>query len=261
MPKSKKEKPEKKVKASGKGVKMADMSEGAVIIDEAKLEEQLKEEIKTPEVSAEEKVQAKAPVKPPKTRGKKYQNAKSMVDKNKSYLIKEALGLLKKINEDAKFKQTLEIHLNVLTKGLSGEVSLPYFKGKQRKIVIFDDKLFEEIKAGKVNFDVLLATPTDMPRILPLAKVLGPKGLMPNPKNGSVSPDPKKAMEKFSSGAVVFKTEKDFPLIHTSFGKINQPEEELIANFEAFIKAVQPKNITKAIIKTTMSPGIKILIS
>lgn len=256
MPKTKKEdsKKEKKIKSSGKGEKVADMSAGAVIIDEEKLKEELAKEAKTPA----------SPVSPKggrggqKVRGKKYQAAKSQIDKNTVLGPKEAFELLKKIVEGAKFDQTVEIHLNVLTKGLSGEVSLPHFKGKERKIAIFDDGLATEIKSGKIKFDVLLATPADMPKILPLAKILGPKGLMPNPKNGTISPDPQKAKEKISGGALFFKTEKDFPLIHSAIGKIKQPNEELVANFETFIKAVNPKNISKAVIKSTMSPAIKI---
>ncbi len=84
---------------------------------------------------------------------------------------------------------------------------------------------------------------------------------MPNPKNGTVSPDPKKAMEKFSAGALFFKTEKDFPLIHVAIGKANQPEKELIANLETLLKAVNPKNITKAVVKSTMSPAIAFIAS
>lgn len=250
MPKEKKDKKSKKekvkkVKASGKGVKMADMSATAVIID----------------------VGAQLPVRPladdapapktPRVRGKNYLQAKKMIDKSKVYPIKEAIELLKKLSL-AKFDQTVELHLNVLEKGLFGEVNLPYFKGKARKIAIFTDELGVEIKSGKINFDILLATPSDMPKILPLAKILGPKGLMPNPKNGTVVPIPEKALEKFGAGAVHFKTEKDFPLIHTVVGKLNQPTEELTANFEVFIKAVKPQNITKAVIKSTMSPSVKI---
>lgn len=244
----------KKVKSSGKGEKVADMSEETVVVDEEELKKQLAEEVKAPASSALRRDGRGGQ----KVRGKKYQAAKNQINKNTVLGPKEAFELLKKIVEGTKFNQTVEIHLNILTKGLSGEVSLPHFKGKERKIAVFDDGLGTEIKTGKINFDVLLATPADMPKILPLAKILGPKGLMPNPKNGTISPDPKKAIEKFSKGALFFKTEKDFPLIHAAIGKIKQPSKELVANYEAFIKAVNPKNITKSIIKSTMSPAIKV---
>jgi len=252
MPKTKKEKPEKKVKSSGKGEKVADMTEGTVIINEEELAKELAKEVKAP---ASPKTASRGGQK---VRGKKYQAVKNQIKQNTILKPADAFELLKKIAAESKFNQTVEVHLNVLTKGLSGEVNLPHYKGKERKIAVFNDSLATEIKSGKISFDVLLATPADMPKILPLAKILGPKGLMPNPKNGTISPDPKKAMEKFSGGALFFKTEKDFPLIHVAIGKIKQPNEELMANFEAFIKAVNPKNITKAVVKSTMSPAIKI---
>ena len=246
MPKEKKDKKikkeaTKKVKASGKGIKTADMSADAVIID----------------VGAHHDAPVSNISKAPRVRGKNYLQAKKMIDKSKIYPVKEAIELLKKLSL-AKFDQTIELHLNVLEKGLFGEANLPHFKGKARKIAIVSDAIGAEIKSGKSNFDILLATPADMPKILPLAKILGPKGLMPNPKNGTVVSNPEKAMEKFGTGAVHFKTEKDFPLIHAAIGKIKQPSKELVANYEAFIKAVNPKNITKSIIKSTMSPAIKV---
>lgn len=234
----------KKVKSSGKGEKFADMSAGPVIEEPV-----LAEDVGT---------QRAAPaLKEPRVRGKKYQDVKKMVDPNKTYSIKEAFELLKKISF-GKNPSTVEAHFNVLEKGLSGEVNLPFSAGKTRKVVIFSPELAEEIKAGKINFDVLLAAPTDMPKILPLAKVLGPKGLMPSPKSNTLVPDPQKALANFPASAAAYKTEKDFPLIHTVIGKLNQPAEELQANFEALVKAINSKNIKKAILKSTMSPGIKI---
>ena len=239
----------KKVKSSGKGEKFADMSATAVVIDEESLEKELTQEVKTEKKGRQ-----------PKARGKKYQDLKKLVDKTKSYTPKEAFELLKKISL-AKFGGSVEVHLNVIDKNLSGEAKLPYFKGKAMKVAIFDEKLLEEIKAGKINFDILLATPADMSKIMPLAKILGPKGLLPNPKNGTITPDPEKAAEKLSGNALRYKTEKDFPLVHIVIGKISQPVEELTANFEALIKAINPKNIKKGYLKSTMSPSIKVSLS
>jgi len=243
----KEEKPEKKAKSTGKGEKFADMSAGEVIIDEAALEKQLGENIKV-----EEKKE-----KQPKVRGKNYLASKKQIDKAKSYPPKDAIELLKKIST-AKNSGTVELHLNVIEKGLSGEAKLPHFEGKALKVAIFNDELLEEIKAGKINFDVLLATVADMEHIMPLAKILGPKGLLPNPKNGTIIPDPKKAAEKFSGNALRYKTEKDFPLIHTVIGKLSQPTEELVANINALVKAIDPKKIKKAFLKSPMSPSIKV---
>lgn len=243
MAKDKDKKDKTVKKASGKGERFVDMSTSDVVVDEAALQENLKKE------SVEEKK--------PKQRGKKYQDVKVKVDSSKSYSPKEAFELLKKVSF-SKSNSTVEIHLNVAEKGLSGEVSLPHSTGKARKVAIFSDELAEQIKTGKIDFDVLLATAADMPKILPLAKALGPKGLMPNPKNGTLVPDPKKALENFSGNTVQYKTEKDFPLIHTVIGKVDQPTEELTENIKALIKAVNPKNIKKAVVKSTMSPGIKV---
>jgi large subunit ribosomal protein L1 len=247
MPQEKKPKTEKtkKVVKAGKGERFADMSAGAVIIDEAAIKKDL------------EAPQEVKKAREPKVRGKQYQAAKKLVNQSKAYSPKEALELVKKTTF-GKFKGTMEAHLNVWEKGLSGEVSLPHFAGKARRVVVFNDEVGSEIKAGKVNFDVLLASPADMPKILPLAKILGPKGLMPNPKNGTLVPDPEKALKNFSGNALHYQTEKDFPIIHTVVGKVEQPTEELLENYQALIKAINPKNIKKAVIKSTMSPGIKV---
>lgn len=245
MPKTKKtdEKAKTVKKATGKGERFADMSEGAPIIDESSLTKALEtEEVSSP--------------KGPKVRGKKYQAAKAKIEP-RAYSPKEAFELLKKVSF-GQFKGTVEAHLNVTEKNLSGEVALPHFAGKARKVVVFDNQIAEELKEGKINFDVLLASAADMPKILPFAKLLGPRGLMPNPKNGTLVPDPAKALANFAGNSLRFKTEKDFPLIHLAIGKVDQPAEELAENLEALIKAVNPKNIKKIVVKSTMSPGIKV---
>jgi len=254
MPKEKKEKT-KKTKSSGKGERFADMSATAIVIDETALEKGLKESIKAP--PAGEAKEDKKPVKALKVRGKKYQEAKKKIDSKIKYDIKEAIKLLKQVSL-AKFNGTVEAHLNVLEKGLGGETELPYFQAKAKKVVVFDDSIAENLKSGKIDFDVLLATAADMPKILPFAKLLGPKGLMPNPKNGTLVTDPKEALANFSGNALHYQTEKDSPIIHTVIGKLDQPDEELVANFQALIKAINPSKIKKAVLKSTMSPGIKV---
>ncbi|MGI5826499.1 MAG: hypothetical protein ACOX50_03740 [Patescibacteria group bacterium] len=240
MAKDKKVKEDKKTaKSTGKGEKFADMSADVVIADEAGAEE------------------TKKSTKEPKVRGKKYQELRAKIDLNKTYSPKEAFDLLKEVSF-GKNPKAIEAHINVAEKGLSGDVNLPHFAGKQRKVAIFSDELAAEIKEGKVNFDVLIASPADMPKILPLAKVLGPKGLMPNPKNGTLAPDPQKAAESFSASSLHYKTEKDFPIIHTVVGKADQPTEELVENYQTLVKAINPKNIKKVVVKSTMSPGVKV---
>ncbi len=166
--KEKKETKDKKIKKSGKGIKTADMAADAVIISEPS-ETEWGKEVK------------EASKKIAKLRGKTYLKNKKTVE-GKAFSSKEAFELLKKVSY-SKFPGTVEVHLNLFDKGISGDVKLPHFEGKAQKIAIFDEKIAAEIKLGKVNFDVLIATPADMPKITPLAKVLGPKGLMPNPKN------------------------------------------------------------------------------
>ncbi len=255
MPKTKKtdEKEKKTVKkATGKGEKFADMSATAVVIDESAF------------AKASESKTTEEKIKAPRIRGKNYLNAKKLVDRTKSYTLKEALALIKK-SSVGKTNWTMEAHFNVNEKGLSGEVTLPHYQGKAKKVAVFDEKVAEALKNGKIDFEVLLATTADMPKILPFAKLLGPKGLMPNPKNGTLVSDLpagrqvlEKALVNFAGNAIRFKTEKDFPVVHTVFGKVNQPEKELVANFEALIKAINSLNIKRTVIKSTMSPGIRI---
>ena len=113
-------------------------------------------------------------------------------------------------------------------------------------------------KTGKIDFDILVATPVMMPKFVPFARLLGPKGLMPNPKNGTLVTDPKKA-KGFSAGTVTLKTEKEAPLIHTVVGKNSQTDKEIEENIEAVFKALGGgKQIVRAFIKSTMSPSVKL---
>lgn len=239
-----------KVPGLAGGQRVKDMSSTAVIIEEPVLTEVAEgsKETKAPKVKKTQKI-----------RGKKYQNAKKMIDKNKIYSLEEAIKLVKK-SSYSKFGGSIEAHFNVSKKGLSGEAQLPYLKGKEKKVAIVNPEILEKIKAGKFDFDVLLATPADMPKLVPFAKVLGPKGLMPNPKNGTIVPDPEKAKAKFGEPKFTYKTESDFPLIHTIIGKFDQKDEELITNFKALVKAIGPTNIQKTFIKASMGPGIKVKI-
>ena len=135
---------------------------------------------------------------------------------------------------------------------------MPHGTGKQSKVAILTDEVIKLIEQGKIDFDVLIARPTDMPKLVKFAKVLGPKGLMPNPKAGTVSEKPEEAVKKFTSGVIRFKTEAKFPLLHQSIGKLSFRDEQLVDNIAVFLKAVKPQNITTVYLKSTMSPAIKI---
>jgi len=97
-----------------------------------------------------------------------------------------------------------------------------------------------------------------MPKILPFAKLLGPKGLLPNPQNGTLVSDPQKASQNIAVSAIRVKTEKEAPVVHLAIGKLAQKEEELLANLQTVISAINPQNIKKAFLKSTMSPSLKL---
>ena len=191
---------------------------------------------------------------------KRYQQAAKLIDKTKAYSIKQAITLLRKVSL-SRFNGTIEAHINLKDVGVFGEVNLPHGTGKKIKIAIADAKLLAKIEKNKIDFDVLLATPEIMPKLAKFGKLLGPKGLMPNPKMGTITDDPEKKAKELSKGKTLFKTEKKAPIIHFAFGKMDFKDVQLIENFQALIKTIGPTKIKKVIIKSTMSPGIKVEVS
>ena len=218
-------------------------------------------ETENPETEIETKVNSKKAGKQvvEKVRGKKYVEAKSKLDHEKFHKISEAVALVKQTSY-SKFDGTMELHLVVKKTGTSAQVSLPHQAGRVKKIEIANDDTIEKLKAGKIDFDVLVATSDMMPKLVPFARLLGPKGLMPNPKNGTLVNDPKK-LGSFSTATVTLKTEREAPLIHAVVGKVSQKDEEITENIEAVIKALGgDKQIVRAFVKGTMSPAAKIKI-
>lgn len=197
-------------------------------------------------------------VKRKKVRGKRYLSSRKKINKNKLYPIKEAIKLVKQASY-CKFEETMEMHLVVKKTGILEKVSLPHPAGKQKRIEVASDKTIEKLKNGKIDFDILLATPEMMPKLIPFAKILGPKGLMPNPKNSTIIKSPEDA-KKFSANSIVVKTEKDQPVIHTVVGKVNQEDSKLEENINAILSVLNRKQILKAYLKSTMSPSVKLLI-
>jgi len=191
--------------------------------------------------------------------GKAIRAAKSKVDSQKKYEIVDAVKLLKATNI-TKFKSTVTLHLNLVTKDAPTRVELtfPHMAGAAKKVAIVSDELLKDIEKGKIDFDILVTTPAFMPKLAKFAKVLGPKGLMPSPKAGTVTPDPEKKAKEFAAGKTMVKAEAKFPLMHVTIGKIDQPEAELVANIKALLEAIKLKNVTKATLASTMSPGIKL---
>ncbi len=207
----------------------------------------------------QEEVKEQKKTKEPKVRGKKYQEVKTKIESGKNYEISEAIKLVKETSY-SKFEGTVELHLIVKKTGIQANVTLPYSSGKQKRIEIANEETITKLQTGKIDFDVLLATAEIMPKLVPFARILGPKGLMPNPKNGTLIKNEKEAV-KFSGNSLTLKTEKEAPLIHTIVGKVNQDIKELTENTEAILKALGgSKQIIKAYMKATMGPSIRLQI-
>lgn len=198
----------------------------------------------------------------------KYTEKAALVDRNKIYSLSEALALLPKLTI-TKFDETVELHINTTAKGISGQISLPHGTGKQIRVAIINpsedtkaaDELIKAIEGGTIDFDVLIATPDAMPRLARVARVLGPRGLMPNPKNGTVTPNPEEVAKKFEGGQMNYKTEAKFPILHMVVGKVSFGDKKLEENIKVAIKTVSIKNIRNVTLKSTMSPGMRLDVS
>ncbi|MCL6096319.1 MAG: 50S ribosomal protein L1 [Patescibacteria group bacterium] len=220
-----------------------------------------------PEIEAkEEKTETPEPKKEKKEKFQKKQKAfhsnhySSLlvkVDRSKTYPLSEALGLLLQLQRN-KFDETVELHINTLTGGISGNVTLPHGTGKKTKVAVVTDALIAEIEKGIINFDVLVAVPQMMAKLAKVAKVLGPRGLMPNPKTGTITDKPEELVKKYEGGQINFKTEGKAPILHLTVGKMSFGAKKLEENIESLLKAVKKSNIVNITLKSTMSPGIKI---
>lgn len=205
-----------------------------------------------------------------KPRSKKYQELVRDLDRNKAYLLNEAVETVKKLSY-TKFTGNLEAHVNTSTTGIRGLVSLPFASGKKLNIVAFgkgtensgadiigSDETIEGISKGKIDFDILVTTPEWMPKLARIARILGPRGLMPNPKNGTITDDLKKTVEGFQAGKTEYKTEPKAPVIHIALGKLNQPTEELMANIKTLLQTLGKSRVKKVTLSPTMGPSVKL---
>lgn len=256
----------KKVKVEGVGMKGGQrvaVIEGTDINPEFK---KLIDEVESGETVEESAKKQAKKAKKVRVRSKRYVEKASLVEKNKQYPLSDAVSLVKQTSL-TKFDGTVEIHINLNPQSLGdkkdmrGSVSLPHGTGKEVKVAIADDEVLSDIEAGKINFDILVAHPSMMAKLAKVARVLGPKGLMPNPKNGTVSPDPEKRAKELSQGQVNFKTEPDQPIIHMIVGKVSFEDKKLMENLEAVIKAVGANKISRATLTATMGPGVKLTLS
>ncbi len=249
----------------------------------------VKEARKASKAEAEEKPKVQA--KPPRTRferaGKKYREVAKLIEANKVYSLSEAIDLVTKTNP-AKFDAAVEMHLNLgvdptqADQNIRGVISLPAGTGKSVRVAVFadeaeakkaesagadiagSDKLGALLEKGEVNFDILIATPTLMPQLGKYAKLLGPKGLMPNPKSGTVTANTASAVKEAKAGRLEYRVDS-VGIVHVAIGKVSFGPEKLLSNAEALmttIRSAKPGSVKGVYIKTisvstTMGPGIK----
>ncbi len=226
-----------------------------------------------------------------KVQGKKYREIAKLVDPKALYTPDEALQLVKKATF-VRFDPSVEIHIvtglrpEKAEQQLRGVVTLPHGTGKTLRILVFakgpdEEKaqkagadfvgnidLIQKIQKGWLDFDVAISTPDMMGEVGKLGKFLGTKGLMPNPKKGTISKDVDKAVENFKKGTVEYRLEKQ-PIIHTYFGKLSFSLEQLSGNLAALVDAIvrakpaaaKGQYIKSATINATMGPGIRLDVS
>ncbi len=258
---TKKSKKEKVEHVGLKGGERVVMVEGTELSPETK---KLIEEVESGETVEETKKKTRK--QKVRVRGKRYQEVVKLVDKNKTYPLSEAIDLVKKTSL-TKFDGTVELHVNLNPLSLGEKkdfrtsVKLPHGTGKTIRVAVADDALLSKIETGKIDFDILVAHPTMMAKLAKVAKILGPKGLMPNPKTGTVSPDPEKRAKELNQGEVNIKTEPDQPILHLTVGKVSFEEKQLSDNVKAYLSAIGASKISKATLTSSMGPGIKIVVS
>lgn len=215
------------------------------------------EEVKEKKPKAKKRKQGKA-----KVRSKKYQQVKALIDPKKKYEIAEALELVKKTSM-TKFDGNVEVHIRLLGKSgkpeqARGLLKYPHSTGKKTTVVILDDKMVEGITAsGKAPADIYVATPELMPKIAKLAKILGPKGKMPNPKAGTITADPEKTKKELEAGQTEYKTDS-YGIIHQIIGKISGKTNELEENFSALLDVLPQDKIVSVNLCATMGPSVKV---
>jgi large subunit ribosomal protein L1 len=221
-------------------------------------------------------------------KGKRLRAALGAVDRERLYPLAEAVAAVK-AHATAKFDETVEVALNLgvdprhADQMVRGTVNLPHGTGKTLRVAVFAkgdradearaagadlvgaEDLAEQVQGGTIDFDRCIATPDMMPLVGRLGRILGPRGLMPNPKLGTVTPNVREAVEAAKGGQVQFKVEKA-GIVHAGVGKASFDEAKLAANVKAFVDAINRAKPTgakgtylkKAHISSTMGPGIKL---
>ncbi len=220
--------------------------------------------------------------------GKRLENLKKKIDLEKVYSYKEGVELIKKAST-ARFDETIEVHIKLginpkhSDQQVRGTVVLPHGSGKTKKVAVIakgekvseaqkagadvcgGTELISEILAGKINFDVLTVTPDMMKDVAKLGKILGPKGLMPNPKSGTVTFEIERTVKELKAGRVEFKSDSQ-GIVHVPVGRSSFPTENLVDNIKALVEAVvrnkpqasKGSYFQSIYITSTMGPGIKL---
>ncbi len=219
---------------------------------------------------------------------KKFKKINKEVEKNKIHKLEDAIAISqnfssKKFNESLDISVVLGIDAKKSDQQIRGVISLPKMPEKKVKIAVFaegddadkakkagadiagGDELIESIKKGELNFDKCISTPKMMVKVSALGQILGPKGLMPNPKLGTVTNDVSEAIQKIRAGQIEFKTDKA-GIIHTSIGKISFSKDELMKNISFLMDEIKKKKpegskgiyIKKFYINSTMGPGLQV---
>jgi large subunit ribosomal protein L1 len=238
---------------------------------------------------AESKKPAKKPTRPKVERaGKKFREAAKLIEKDKVYTLAEALELATKTSP-TKFDATVELHINLgvdprqADQNVRGTVGLPEGTGKSTRVAVITeaddektateagadlvgaDKIFANLDKEQIEFDILIATPNMMPKLAKYARMLGPKGLMPNPKSGTVTTDVEKAVKEAKAGKVEYRVDSA-GIIHLGIGKVSFGADKLATNANVVInavKAAKPASLKGVYIQTThvsttMGPSIKV---
>src|SRR5438067_7249399 len=219
---------------------------------------------------------------------KKRKTAEGKLDKNKAYSLKEASSLVKQVNT-TKFDASVDLHIRLgvdpkkADQAIRGTVRLPHGTGKTKKVLVLCtpdkeadakaagadfvglDEFIQKIEGGWVDIDVIIATPSVMPKIGKLGKILGPRNLMPNPKTGTVTNDVAAAVNEVKGGKIAFKVDKA-GIIHASIGRVSFSTEKLVENSQELINAIvkaKPATakgtyVRSVFMASTMSPGIAI---
>ncbi len=221
--------------------------------------------------------------------GKKYQAAEKLIDQTKLYSSEEAIELAKKTST-AKFDGSIEVHCVLGIDPAKNEqqvrvtVALPHGTGKTKKIAAFVDAVHEKeaeaagadivateqtiaeiASSGKINFDIAIAVPAMMPKLAKIAKILGPKGLMPNPKSETVTTDLKKTVSELKKGRLTFKND-DTGNVHIAIGKVSFESVKLVENFKALMDALRRSKpssskgvfLKSCVVSSSMGPAIRV---